>query len=355
MVNAPAIAIALAMIVSASAQPPPHPWQWEEFPPIPDPEGFAAPFAGVSGGALLLAGGANIPGEKWIDGFVKVWHDRVFVLAPESREWQVAGQLPSPLAYGVSITVDDSLLCLGGSDSETHHTTCFRLRWDGTALKTEPLPDLPRACANACGALVGRTVYLAGGLEHPDATQALHAFWALDLDATPLAWKELEPWPAAERMLAVAGSHAGSFYLFSGAKLSAGPDGKAVRNYLSDAWRFAPGQGWAKLPALPRPAVAAASPAPVIDGTLAIFSGDDGTKVNFTPVRNHPGFPTDVLLYDPGAGFWRHRPETSAFSRATVPSVIWNGQVIFPNGEVRPRVRTPTVVGLVQLRPPAQP
>lgn len=345
--------ILLAMMGSASAQQ--TPWMWQTFPPIPDPEGFAAPFAGVSGGALLVAGGANIPGEKWKDPFVKVWHDRVFVLAPEAREWQAAGQLPRPLAYGVSITVDDSLLCLGGSDSQQHYSTCFRLRWNGTKLQTEPLPDLPRPCANACGVLLDRTVYVAGGLESPNATRALHTFWALDLDATPLAWKELEPWPAAERMLAVAGAHDRSFYLFSGAKLSAGPDGKAVREYLRDAWRFTPGQGWAQLPDLPRPAVAAASPAPVIDGTLAIFSGDDGTQVNFTPVQQHPGFPTDVLCFDPGSNLWRHLRDTNAFSRATVTTVIWNGQVIFPNGEVRPRVRTPDVLGLLQIRPPAQP
>src|ERR1043166_8747887 len=41
--------------------------QWQKLPPIPDAEGFAGAFAGVSGGALIVAGGANIAGDKWAE------------------------------------------------------------------------------------------------------------------------------------------------------------------------------------------------------------------------------------------------------------------------------------------------
>jgi N-acetylneuraminate epimerase len=340
------LGLALGCALSASASPP----HWKALPPVPDPEGFAAPFAGVSGGALLVAGGANIPGEKWKDPFVKVWHDRVHVLANPDGEWKLAGRLPAPLAYGVSITADDSLLCLGGSDSQQHHASCFRLQWDGTRLSFAPLPSLPRPCANACGALLGHTIYIAGGLEKPDSTTALHTFWALDLQAAKPTWQELEPWPGPARMLAVAAAHQGSFHLFSGASVTAGADGKPVRQYLRDAWRFTPGRGWEPLADLPRPAVAAPSPAPVIESCLAILSGDDGTKVDFTPVRDHPGFPRDALLLDPTSGTWTVR-ESFALSRATVPTVLWNGSLIVPNGEVRPRVRTPEVFRF-QASPP---
>src|SRR5204862_492855 len=82
-----------------------------------------------------------------------------------------------------------------------------------------PLPPLPLPCANACGAVVGRTVYIAGGIETPTATEALHTFWALDLDAQKPIWRELDPWPGPARMLGVAGALDDSFYLFSGAAL----------------------------------------------------------------------------------------------------------------------------------------
>src|SRR5918993_2565532 len=57
---------------------------WSSLPPLPDPIGFAGPYAGVSNGALLVAGGANFPdGPPW-EGKPKVWHDRIFLLtAPD--------------------------------------------------------------------------------------------------------------------------------------------------------------------------------------------------------------------------------------------------------------------------------
>ena len=39
-------------------------WQWERLPSIPNTVGVASPFAGVSHGVLLVAGGANFPDKK---------------------------------------------------------------------------------------------------------------------------------------------------------------------------------------------------------------------------------------------------------------------------------------------------
>ncbi|MDA1277903.1 MAG: galactose oxidase [Verrucomicrobia bacterium] len=321
---------------------------WSQLPKIPDREGFAAPFAGVSGGALIVAGGANITGEKWNEPFVKTWYDSVFVLTKPGGRWLRTGKLPRKTDYGVSITVNDGVLCFGGSDATQHFSSSFRLAWKSGEIKTTALPQ---PCANACGALLGHTIYIAGGIESPTATTALHTFWMLDLDAPEPIWVELDPWPGPERMLAVAGVQDGSFYLFSGAKLSADADGKPVREFLRDAYRFTPGQGWKRLADLPRAAVAAPSPAPALGSILAIFSGDDGLNVAFQPVKEHPGFPRNALLYDTKTDGWTAL-DNVPFSRATVPAVAWQDRVVIPNGEVRPRVRTPEVWS---LRVPAAP
>ncbi len=319
---------------------------WEKLPPIPDPEGFAAPFAGVSGGALIVAGGANITGDKWQEPLTKKWYDSVFVLPKPDGKWRRGFKLPRPLGYGVSVTADDAVLCFGGSDSTRHYSESFRLEWKKGAIKTTPLPALPQPCANACGALVGRTVYIAGGIETPTAPTALHTFWALDLDAPQPIWHELGPWPGPERMLAVAGAHEGSFYLFSGTKLTAGPDGKPVREFLRDAYRFTPGQGWTRLADLPRSAVAAPSPAiSLLPAVLLVMTGDDGLNVAFQPLDQHPGFPRNALSYDARANTWSVL-DAVPFSRATVPTVRWRGRIVVPNGEVRPRLRTPEVWSL---------
>lgn len=340
------IQIACAVfIMSSTASFAAEPWQWEQLPPIPDREGFAAPFAGVSGGALIVAGGANIPGDKWADSFVKKWYDSVFLLEKPDGTWRREGKLPRPLAYGVSISAEDSLLCFGGSDSSGHHADSIRLQWKKGALKITKLPPLPQACANACGALVGSTVYIAGGIDEPSATKALHNFWALDLSAQEPLWRELDPWPGPERMLAVAGSFEGSFYLFSGASLSADADGKPVREFLRDAYRFTPGQGWTRLADLPRSATAAPSPAPANGSQLLVLTGDDGLNVHFQPVEKHPGFPRNALVYEPKTDAWTVL-DSVPFSRATVPTVQWLDRVVIPNGEARPRVRTPEVWSL---------
>ncbi len=323
---------------------------WSQLPPLRDAEGFAGSFAGVSDGALIVAGGANIDGDKWKEPFTKKWYDSVFVLAKPDGAWMQAGTLERPLGYGVSISADDSVLCLGGSDATRHYATSFRMRWKAGTLSRSLLPDLPRPCANACGALVGRTIYVAGGIETPAATAALRTFWALDLDAPEPRWRELEPWPGSARMLAVAAAHDGSFYLMSGAALSASADGKLVREFLRDAYRFTPGQGWERLANLPRPAVAAPSPAPVKDGRIFIVSGDDGANVTFQPVEKHPGFPRDTLVLDVRANSWSTLP-VAPISRATVPVVEWLGRFVIPNGEVRPRVRTPEVWALTFPKP----
>jgi N-acetylneuraminic acid mutarotase len=190
--------------------------------------------------------------------------------------------------------------------------------------------------------MVGDSIYVAGGIETPVATVALKTFWRLDLGTEEPRWEELTPWPGPERMLAVAGSLGGSFYLFSGARLRPGADGKAEREYLRDAYRFSPGTGWKRIADMPRAAVAAPSPALVAESRLLIVSGDDGKKVDFHPVSEHPGFPRDLLGYDPERDAWSVVGE-APFSRATAQVVEWLDRFVIPNGEVRPRVRTPEV------------
>lgn len=319
--------------------------EWSQFKPLPDAEGFASPFAGVSHGALIVAGGANIPKDKWADVFTKVWHDSIFVLEQPEGEWKSGFKLARPLGYGISVSADDGVLCFGGSDATRHYAEGFRLTWRNEQIHSTPLPSLPKPCANACGALVGRRIYIAGGIETPTSTTALHTFWSLDLDAAEPRWQELPAWPGPGRMLAVAGAMEDAFYLFSGVSLTAGSDGKAQRSYLRDAYRYNRERGWEKLADLPRATVAAPSPASSIQGKLHIFSGDDGANVTFTPVINHPGFPRDTLIYDPKRDVWSTQ-EGLPFSRATVPAMEWRSQVIIPNGEARPRLRTPEVWAL---------
>lgn len=313
---------------------------WSQLPPLPDKEGFAGMFAGVSGDALVIAGGANFPDKRPWEGGTKTWYDTVWMLANPNAGWKIIGKLPHPLGYGVSVTFGDEMVCIGGSNTEGHHAECFALKWKDGQLQTRPLPPLPQPCANMSGALVGSIVYVAGGIRKPDSVTAEHTSWSLDLMQANASWRTLPAWPGKERMLAVAGADHDHFYLFSGAALHPDKDGKPEREWLKDAFRYSPKAGWGKLPDMPRVAVAAPSPAmPVTDHELLVASGDDAQHVGFKPETEHPGFPRNSLLFDARALQWKDAGPVP-FSRATVPTTFWRGTFVVPNGEARPGYRT---------------
>ena len=322
---------------------------WKQLPAIPDREGFAGSYAGASGDALIVAGGANFPDKKPWEGGTKIWYDRVFVLTPDATSstelkagaWREAGKLPAPGGYGASVQLDDGVLFIGGGDARRNFSEVWLARWDGRSVNFTAWPALPKPLAMAAGARAGRTVFVAGGLDRPDATQAQPVFLALDLDNVKAGWRELPTWPGPERMLATAGASGGDFFLFSGARLVAGTDGKPAREWLRDAYRFSPGQGWKRLADLPRVAVAAPSPAPLVNGKLLVIGGDDGAQAALAPTA-HKGFPRDVLAFDPKADAWTRAGDVP-FSLVTTTLAEWRGQIIVPGGEQRPGVRSPAV------------
>lgn len=313
---------------------------WSKLPSLPDPLGVAGPFAGVSGGTLLVAGGANFPDKMPWEGGKKVWHGTVHALSATNAAWQVAGHLPQPLAYGVSVSFQGRVLCVGGSDADRHYAGAFFLGWEAGRLTVTPVAPLPLPLANAAGAVVGETVFVAGGSEAPGEQAATRRCFAFERAGAEWRWRELEPLPGAARILPTAAVVEGAFHLLGGAALEA-VDGQVKRVPLREVWRYRPGQGWDRRPDLPKPAVACPSPAPVNGPRLFLVGGDDGSRVGGLPAT-HPGFPTAIVSYDAHRGTSEWRGETPA-SRATAPVVEWAGRWVIPSGEVRPGVRSPEV------------
>ncbi len=340
-----------------------HTFSVNNLPPIPDADGFAGSLAGVSNGALLVAGGSNFPngGRPW-RGDTKRWYDQVFVLESPAGQWKKAGKLPVPLGYSVTASWQDAVVCVGGSNEKGHVADAFLMRWKQQHLAFESLPAFPHPIANACGALIGNVLYVAGGLEKPDSPQTLRQFYALDLAAANRVWQKLPVWEGPGRMLSVAAVSGNRFYLFSGADLV--PDkttGTAGRVYLTDAYVFdTTMKQWTRLPDMPHPTVAAAGPALVREGRIMIFGGDTGEYASRTPTLKdtHPGFSTDVLALPLPAGQWAvlqqfpadirsdaaSHPNASTYLPVTTPLVPWQGGYVIPGGEARPGTRTPRVL-----------
>lgn len=325
-----------------------QPLVWKELPALPAELGLGGLFAGTSKGSLIVAGGANFP-TPLTQGGTKVWHDAVYVLEPGEKQWHTGFKLPRPLAYGVSVSTNDGFCVLGGCDADTCFSDCLLLKWAGGKIETAALPRLPKPCAFTSGAVAGKTLYVAGGQESPKATAALKNFWALDLSKPGATWQDLKPWPGPGRILPVAAAREDSFYLFSGASLKADEEGKASRTFLKDAYRYDPMTGWTQLAEMPRPAVAAPTPAMAFGvNRILIFSGDDGANVGLDPKDPktvHPGFPTSVLAYDVQADVWSTLGELPA-AHVTTALTYWQGMAVMPSGEIRPGIRSPKVYGV---------
>lgn len=323
---------------------------WERLPSIPDDTGFAGSFTGVHNGVLLAGGGANFPGRPPWEGGEKIWHDRLFALEAGATAWREAGRLPRPSGYGVSLTTPEGVLLIGGGDAAENFSDVLLARWNGQAVEFQSLPTLPVPLAMPSGALLGRTVFIAGGLDRPAATEAQSVFLSLDLDRSDDGWTTLPTWPGPERFLATGGALDGSFYLFGGARLVPGADGKPQREWLRDAYRYTPGKGWKRLADLPVPLVATPGPAPALGAAhLLLLGGDDGSRVHLPP-QGHPGFPPTLYAYHILTDSWAERGELP-FSLVTTGTASWNGRIVVPGGEARPGVRSTDVWAGTPRRP----
>ncbi len=328
--------------------------QWSEFPPLPDPEGFAGLYAGTSHGVLICAGGANFPEAKPWDGGTKKWFDKIFYFDADENSWQVAEQkLPWSRAYGVSITYQDQIILIGGSDAERYYAEVVGLEYlDGEVTFDFSFPPLPKPLANMCGAIVDGVIHIAGGSESPKGL-ALKDFYLLDLKVKKSArqWRRGPSWPGPARIQAVSASHDGMFYLLSGFTLRHTEEGAVDRKLLIDAYRYLPDANdiaagkWHSLPEMPRGVAAAPSPAFTAGMSHIIIPGGlDEATLQHTDPSTHPGFSEEVMAFNTHSQSWVAMGEMpKGRSRVTAPTVSFKNQWMVLSGERGPGVRSPSV------------
>ncbi|HIF00102.1 MAG TPA: sodium:solute symporter, partial [Fuerstia sp.] len=325
---------------------------WKEMPSLPDELGVAGPFAGVHSDALIVAGGANFPRPVWETG--KVWRDRIHVLtkANDGFVWKDGGTLARPMAYGAAVSTADGVVCIGGNDSKQTFDNVFLLRWDASAenVTTVAYPSLPQPCAFGSAALVDNVIYLAGGQSGGSLDTAMTNFWSLDLSNKEVPgefeWKELTPWPGATRALNLTvGQHNGyndCIFVISGRRQRS-PDPNDVE-FLKDVWEYTPATGqWRQRADAPRCVMAGTA---IGSGQSHVFvlGGADGSLFfqGDELKDDHPGFPKESLAYHTITDTWISAGATPR-NHVTTIAVEWDGGIIIPSGEVRPRVRSPQV------------
>ena len=297
--------------------------------------GIAGAFSGRVDGKLLIAGGANFPDRTPEANGEKRYHRDLYIY-DASRGWQVIRDaLPAPRAYGISVTLPEGVLCIGGCDASECTDQVSLLTLDGDRPRFTPWPSLPRPLANAAGALVGHRIYVAGGIEQVGGgTAATRDFFMLDLHDRGRGWQELPPWPGRARATAVAASQSDGFdncfYLFSGRDFS----GDSAWTVHKDGYRYNPRLGsWERLEGeFP---VMAGMAAPFGTNHILLIGGRNGTNSDDRMLR----------LYHTITETLTEVPVSDEIDLPVTTNVLPDDDgILITSGEIRPGVRTPVLL-----------
>lgn len=316
---------------------------WFALPPFPQRLGVAGIISGLHNGVLIGAGGTNFPEAPPWEGGTRVTYDQLFVLNPEEDAWRPAGRLPAPRAYAALASLPDGLLVAGGENPEGMFQDAFLLQWTGESIEIQMLPDLPQPVTQPAAVLSEGKVYLAGGAGPGSPRESLNQFLCFDPEKPEKGWTRLPTWPGPSRTLAVLAAVEGWIYVVSGLHLGPDEEGNGRAEYLKDAYRYHPDQGWQTLPASPWSATAAPSPAPAFTSTPGFFilGGVDGAQAGKLPRETL--LPNDILFFDIEKWDWSLWPQAWPQSVVTSPAIPWKNGWIIPSGEPRGGVRTPNV------------
>lgn len=313
----------------------------QRLPDLPRPS--AGQMAGVSNGALIVAGGSYYQGSLF-EGGRKLYLASILLLEAGAAGWREAGRLDHPLAYGAAAAIGDKVVIVGGTDGAKNFDQVFALRWNQGQLEKISLPPLAYPLVNMGAAAIGHTIYVVGG--QTNSWEARAFLTSLDLDEPKHAWKILEPIPGTARILPVVVAQNGALFVMSGAGLVREGGGKTERLYLNDGWKYVPGKGWSRIADLPHPTTAAVA-APAQGSRILVFGGDDGVNAQriFELKEEHPGFNRDILSYQVDGDRWTKMGELPV-SLVTTSAVNFNGSIVIPGGEDRPGSRSAMVMSL---------
>jgi solute:Na+ symporter, SSS family len=331
-------------------------FKWDELAALPaasgqdEPLGVAGPFAGISSDALIIAGGANFPKPYW--GMDKAWHDDIWVLEKNSSDyqWFTGFKLDKPAAYGMSVTTEYGVVCIGGADAQRCSSEVFLLKWDRSAKSVikEDLPPLPQPCAYGGAAVFNDIVYVCGGQSSPELDSAMKNFWSLDLSqkdsGVEFSWQQMPAWPGPQRAFNMTvAQHNGKtdcIYIISGRKKN-----DVGIEFLRDIYEFSiVDNSWKQCASAPR-ALCAGSASAVGQSHIFVYGGDDGSLFLKADELgdNHPGFAKDIFAYHTITDTWIKAGEMPQ-TQVTSVALKWDDGYFVVSGEIRPRVRTPEIL-----------
>ena len=315
---------------------------------IPDAayaKGVSAPFCGVVGDALVVAGGANFPDKSLLEGGAKrVYAD---IWAHTDGEWAHVGVLPDSTAYGATFAVDGALVLAGGNVCGTTTDKVYELTLRDRAAVLRALPPLPVPMEQCGWTRDGDRLYLVGGV----GTTGVYA-----CTVGEYVWTKLADLPEP-LVQPVAFASAGKLYVWGGFNpetLEVSDKGLVISSEVEKSL-------WREAPSIPDGGTfVGATGATLPDGRLAVVGGVNraifARALHNTPEDRIPylskepaeyQFRQAVYAFDPAAGAWTLLGSDPACALAG-PGVAVRpaGGLYVAGGELKPGVRSPRIFSL---------
>lgn len=203
----------------------------------------------------------------------------------------------------------DTLIVIGGVNGRgVPVSDVTRLRWSEGKLVSTPLPSLPHPLVGAGAAVVGNTLLVIGGMLSVDADHAEAALWALDLNRSAAAWRELEPLPGPGRVLPIVAAQYDVLHVFGGRTIAVAA-GRRSAHALAETWiyRLDPlesttQRGWQRRASAPQP-LAGGAAVPTGQAQVLLVGGDpEPSPASVLALTAHG--PQPVRLYHTETDAW---------------------------------------------------
>ena len=332
-------------------------------------QGVSALYAGVYNGQLWMAGGCNFPDVPAAEGGKKVYYDGVYT-APLSSdsvfEWTRVGRLPEAAAYGVTVSSEKGLICVGGNTASRALNQVFLLSLqnregsadESASLRIDTLPSLPATVDNMAGAYLAPMLYIVGG--NVDGVPS-SAVFALDMQALEQGWKQVTEVPGNPRVQPVCAASSGKLYVWGG---FAAPGAGREASLNVDGYAFDPRTTiWT---AVATPCDETGTPVS-LGGGMALPAGDGkilcaggvnkdiflkALKGEYAGPEylSHPKewyhFNRKVLLYDTASDAWQVLGDFEQGARTGAAFAADGSAYYILNGELKPGIRTPQITRL---------
>ena len=326
-------------------------------PEIPDAAysiGVSAPFCGILGDALVVAGGANFPDKSLLEGGAKRVYADIWVLS--GGEWAHAGVLPDSTAYGATFEVDGALVLAGGNVCGVTTDKVYELTLkDGSAV-LRTLPPLPEPMEQCGWTRDGDRLYLVGGV----GTTGVYSCTIGDY-----VWSKRADLPEP-LVQPVAFASGWNLYVWGGYN----PETLEV----SDKWIVIPAEvpsvisgeveksPWREAPSVPDGGTfVGATGVTLPDGRLAVVGGVNraifARALHNTPEDRIPylskepaeyQFRQTVYAFDPVSGAWALLGTEPACALAGPGVAVRpDGGLYVAGGELKPGIRSPRLFSLV--------